>query len=69
MVAQQQILSLGEVHRSLVALFDSNMRAKRVESLASATLQVVRTGSWPIRTIGEGLAVGPAGLRCQGYSI
>jgi hypothetical protein len=29
-VAQEQILSLGEVHRSLVALFDSNMRAKRV---------------------------------------
>ena len=41
---QQQPLSFGHVHRSLVGLFDGDMHAKRVESLAKH-LGVVSTGS------------------------
>ncbi len=54
---QQQPLSFGQVHRSLVGLFDGDMHAKRVESLANATLGVVRTGSLAVSTIGHGLAL------------
>jgi hypothetical protein len=54
---QQQPLSFGQVHRSLVGLFDGDMHAKRVESLANATLGVVRTGSLAVSTIGQGLAL------------
>ena len=46
---QQQPLSFGQVHRSLVGLFDGDMHAKRVQSLANATLGVVRTGSLAVR--------------------
>jgi hypothetical protein len=49
---QQQLLSFGQVHRSLVGLFDGDMHAKRVESLANATLGVVGTGSLAVSTIG-----------------
>jgi len=54
---QQQPLSFGQVHRSLVGLFDGDMHAKRVCSLANATLGVVRTGSLAVSTIGHGLAL------------
>ena len=54
---QQQPLSFGQVHRSLVGLFDGEMHAKRIESLANATLGVVRTGSLAVSTIGHGLAL------------
>jgi len=54
---QQQPLSFGQVHRSLVGLFDGDMHAKRIESLANATLGVVRTGSLAVSTIGHGLAL------------
>ena len=54
---QQQPLSYGQVHRSLVGLFDGDMDGKRVESLANATLGVVRTGSLAVSTIGHGLAL------------
>ncbi len=56
-MAQQQPLSYGQVHRSLVGLFDGDMHAKRVESLANAILGVVRTGSLAVSTIGHGLAL------------
>jgi len=54
---QQQPLSFGQIHRSLVGLFDGDMHAKRVESLANATLGVVRSGSLAVSTIGHGLAL------------
>src|SRR5260370_39975220 len=54
---QQQPLAFGQVHRSLVGLFDGDMHAKRVEPLANATLGVVRTGSLAVSTIGHGLAL------------
>jgi hypothetical protein len=54
---QQQPLSFGQVHRSLVGLFAGDMHAKRIESLANATLGVVRTGSLAVSTIGHGLAL------------
>ena len=54
---QLQPLSFGQVHRSLVGLFDGGMHAKRIESLANATLGVVRTGSLAVSTIGHGLAL------------
>jgi hypothetical protein len=38
-------LCFTEVHRFLTSLFDGDMHAKRVLSLANATLCVVRTAS------------------------
>ena len=55
---RHQPLSFGQVHRSLAGLFDGDIHAKRVESLANATLGVVRTGSLAVSTIGHGLALG-----------
>jgi hypothetical protein len=55
---RHQPLSFGQVHHSLVGLFDGDIHAKRVESLANATLGVVRTGSLAVSTIGHGLALG-----------
>ena len=57
MMARQQPLSFGQVHRSLVGLFDGDIHAKRVESLANATLGVVKTGSLAVSMIGQGLAL------------
>ena len=54
---QQQPLSYGQVHRSLVGLFDGDMHGKRVKSLANATLGVVTNGSLAVSTIGHGLAL------------
>jgi len=55
-MVRQQPLSYGQVHRSLVGLFDGDMHAKRIASLANATLGVVKTGS--LRSArGHGLAL------------
>lgn len=54
---RQQPLSYGQVHRSLVGLFDGDMHAKRIASLANATLGVVKSGSLAVSTIGHGLAL------------
>ena len=56
-MVRQQPLSYGQVHRSLVGLFDGEMHAKRIASLANATLGVVKTGSLAVSTIGHGLAL------------
>ena len=56
-MVRQQPLSYGQVHRSLVGLFDGDMHAKRIASLANATLGVVKTGSLAVSTIGHGLAL------------
>ena len=56
-MVRQQPLSYVQVHRSLVGLFDGDMHAKRIASLANATLGVVKTGSLAVSTIGHGLAL------------
>ena len=50
-------LSFGRIHRFLSDLFDGDMHAKRVLSLANATLGVIRTTSLAVHTIGLGLAL------------
>jgi hypothetical protein len=52
-----QPLCFGEVHRFLDSLFDGDLHAKRVLSLANATLGVIRTSSLAVHTIGQGLAL------------
>src|ERR1035437_8637400 len=50
-------LGSQEVHRFLDGLFDGDLHAKRVLSLANATLGVLRTASLAVNTIGQGLAL------------
>ena len=46
-----------QVNRFLENLFDGDLHAKRVLSLANATLGVIRTASLAVNTIGQGLAL------------
>jgi len=50
-------LGFQDVNRFLTGLFDGDLHAKRVLSLANATLGVVRTASLAVHTIGQGLAL------------
>ena len=52
-----QTLGFHEVNRFLDGLFDGDLHAKRVLSLANATLGVIRTASLAVNTIGQGLAL------------
>jgi hypothetical protein len=52
-----QTLCFAEVHQFLTGLFDGDMHAKRVLSLANATLGVITTASLAVNTIGHGLAL------------
>src|SRR3978361_838437 len=52
-----QTLCFTEVHRFLAGLFEGDLHAKRVLSLANATLGVIRTASLAVHTIGQGLAL------------
>ncbi len=52
-----QTLCFTEVHRFLAGLFEGDLHAKRVLSLANATLGVIRTASLAMHTIGQGLAL------------
>src|SRR5207245_2066334 len=52
-----QTLCFAEVHRFLADLFDGDLHAKRVLSLANATLGVIKTASLAVNTIGQGLAL------------
>ena len=52
-----QTLGLTQVHRGLISLFDDDLHAKRVLSLANATLGVVRSASLAVDMIGQGLAL------------
>jgi Transposase DDE domain len=56
-MAPDQTLGFKDVHRFLNGLFDGDLHAKRVLSLANATLGVVRTASLAVNTIGQGLAL------------
>jgi Transposase DDE domain len=54
---RNQTLCFGEVHRFVGNLFGDTLHAKRVLSLANATLGVVNTASLAVNTIGHGLAL------------
>jgi hypothetical protein len=44
-MAQNQTVSFGEVHRFVERLFDGDLHAKRVLSLTNATLGVIQAGA------------------------
>jgi hypothetical protein len=50
-------LGFSQVNRFLENLFDGDLHAKRVLSLANATLGVIRTASLAVNAIGQGLAL------------
>jgi hypothetical protein len=50
-------LCFDQVHGFLDGLFDGDLHAKRVLSLANATLGVIKTASLAVTTIGQGLAL------------
>ena len=52
-----QTLGFAEVHSFLAGLFEGALHAKRILSLANATLGVIRTASLAVNTIGQGLAL------------
>jgi hypothetical protein len=52
-----QTLGFDGIHRFLDGLLGADMHAKRVLSLANATLGIVRTASLAVHTIGQGLAL------------
>ena len=52
-----QTLCFAEIHRGLTRLFDGDLHAKRILSLANATLGVIRAASLAVNTIGQGLAL------------
>ena len=52
-----QTLCFEEVHRFLDGLFNGDLHAKRVLSLANAALGVIKTASLAVNTIGQGLAL------------
>ena len=54
---QARTLCFTEVHRFLTGLFEGDLHAKRVLSLANASLGVIRTASLAVHTIGHGLAL------------
>ena len=56
-MTQTQTLCFTEVHRFLAGLFEGDLHAKRVLSLANATLGVLKTASLAVHTIGQGLAL------------
>src|SRR5208283_3078745 len=52
-----QIIGFKGVYNFLSNLFDGDLHAKRVLSLANATLGVIQTASLAVNTIGQGLAL------------
>ena len=52
-----QTLGFKDIEQFLKGLLGTDMHAKRILSLANATLGVVRTGSLAVQTIVQGLAV------------
>ncbi len=54
---QKQTLCFREVYHFLEALFDDDLHAGRILSLANATLGVIKSASLAVNTIGQGLAL------------
>ena|SRR5271166_2308559 len=51
------VLSFERIHSSLQTIFGADLHAKRVASLAGATLGVIESASLAVATIGQGLAL------------
>ena len=56
-MAHNQTLSFGQVHHFLDGLLADDLHAKRVLSLANASLGVIKSASLAVNTIGQGLAL------------
>src|SRR6202007_1043543 len=56
-VARPKGITLQTSHQFLSALFGEDVHAKRVYSLANATLGVISSASLAVNTIGQGLAL------------
>ncbi|MBO0696449.1 MAG: IS4 family transposase [Verrucomicrobia bacterium] len=56
-VARPKGITLQTTHQFLSALFSNDVHAKRVYSLANATLGVISSASLAVNTIGQGLAL------------
>ena len=56
MVIREQRFSFHHVRQVLGSVLDHDLHAKRVDSLADATLGVLRSASLAVCTIGQGLA-------------
>lgn len=56
-MAQNQTISFGEIHGFVERLFEGDLHAKRVLSLANATLGVIETASVAVNMVGQDLAL------------
>lgn len=56
-IARPKGITLKTTHQFLSALFSNDVHAKRVYSLANATLGVISSASLAVNTIGQGLAL------------
>src|SRR5271169_4351243 len=56
-MAQSKGITLKTTHQFLNVLFSGDVHAKRIYSLANATLGVICSGSLAVNTIGHGLAL------------
>jgi hypothetical protein len=54
--ARRKNITLKTTHQFLIALFSEDIHAKRVYSLANATLGVISSASLAVNAIGQGLA-------------
>src|ERR1700720_2665464 len=54
---QNKGITLKTTHQFLDVLFSGDVHAKRIYSLANATLGVISTASLAVNTIGQGLAL------------
>jgi hypothetical protein len=56
-VARRDGITLKTTHQFLIVLFGEDVHAKRIYSLANATLGVISSASLAVNTIGQGLAL------------
>lgn len=56
-MARRKGITFKATHQFLRALFSEDVHAKRVYSLANATLGVISSASLAVNTIGQGLAL------------
>ena len=62
MIVRNRATEFKDTHNFIEALFAEDMHAKRVYSLANATLGVMTSASLAVSTIGQGLALARRGL-------
>ena len=55
-MAKQAAVAFNDVHRFMASLFSEDVHAKRVYSLANATLGVIASASLAVHLVGQGLA-------------